>query len=290
MNAKQTTSQNKSFFEKYIYDRDKRLLGSTLAIVSGLAGIASPSLKEVGWAMILGALAYKSAKKRQLGLTAPSLAKTVLELIALLAIFFIVFLRNDIRTLIVNDPFPNLTVPVWALTAYVVVVCDKVFSGTRKRTLALIIVLFILLHIVVFYGVLVFANNAPLTSAASPSPSINAAPLSNDLVSYVAEVNQTGGIGSHAYAANVARNKSYDKDSWLSPVEKFVNITFKGPGDLSPFGSEPDWARSGYSMWVGCKDGYVITDAQSPTTNPLDTYFMGVPRMGVGIEILETPN
>jgi len=104
----------------------------------------------------------------------------------------------------------------------------------------------------------------------------------NNPASYIVEVNQTGGIGSHVFTANVQS----DTGNWLVPAKSFVHVSFKSPGELNPFGGEPYWVGSSDSMWVGCKDGYILTNAQSPTGNQFDTYLIGIPQMMVGMEIV----
>ena len=111
-----------------------RYLGSTLALVLGcltwIAGVSNavsdPShvggLLVAGPVMILGALAYRSAKKRKLG-EAKSLAeRKVVEVLLLLAICAIVLMQKNLKELIATDPFSNLLVPLWAIVAYLVVI------------------------------------------------------------------------------------------------------------------------------------------------------------------------
>lgn len=105
---------------------DKRFLGSNIALVFGilsfLGGLVNPNSGLIAGAiMILGSLAYKSAKKRMLGLSAPSSAKQTLEILAIVAILLIVLLQNNIKVLMINDPVPNLIIPVYALVAYIVI-------------------------------------------------------------------------------------------------------------------------------------------------------------------------
>ncbi len=132
------------------------------------------------------------------------------------------------------------------------------------------------------------ANQDSSPTTTSLSPSANTLTPSNSPASYVGEIIQSGGIGSHVFSANLNL-----PDGWLPPAEPeldYVRVRFYGPGKLTPIGGEPNWVGLSNSMWVGCKDGYVITDAQSPTNNPLDTYFVSIPRMAVGMEILDKPS
>lgn len=104
--------------------------------------------------------------------------------------------------------------------------------------------------------------------------------------SYVVEVNQTGGIDSHVFTVNIQDAAG----TQLVPIKSFVYVRFQNPGEPYLMGAQPDWVGSNYSMDVGCqKDGYVLTNAQSPTGNQLDTYLMGIPKMMVALEILDKP-
>ena len=105
-----------------------RHLGSTIAIVLGLvyfAGSLSPSNPSkdgliAGPVMVLGALAYRSAKKRALGEATASTARQIIETILILLIVTSVVFRNDLRTAIVMNPGPTLFIPVWCIVAYLI--------------------------------------------------------------------------------------------------------------------------------------------------------------------------
>ena len=108
---------------------DKRFIGSNAALILGVVallgglGQGDSSLSSAGIFMILGALAYRSAKKRKLGITQPSTVKLVSELIAIAIVIILVLLTN--RDILVNDPFPSLVIPIWAVIAYVVISARK---------------------------------------------------------------------------------------------------------------------------------------------------------------------
>ena len=119
-------------------DEKIRLLGSTLALVlgtlyvlSGLAQIANEAEDVAqfvgGPAMILGALAYRSRKRRIEGLKPDTMIRKVLESTALVVIVLSVCLQRDLMVLIATDPVPNFIVPAWALIAYF-------FAGCRIKT------------------------------------------------------------------------------------------------------------------------------------------------------------
>ena len=107
---------------------DKRFLGSTLAIVLGILAVLSfPAAVQdessgtggvAGLIMILGAVAYRSRKRRLLGLLPATLARKIREALALVAILLGVGLQRDLGALLAADPVPNLIAPLWALIAY----------------------------------------------------------------------------------------------------------------------------------------------------------------------------
>ena len=101
----------------------KKHLGSTIALIFGgvtfISGIIkASSLIITGPIIILGALAYRSAKKRKLGEVRASLLRKALEIAAIVIIFAAVLLQNDLKHLIATDPVPNLIIPLWAIIAY----------------------------------------------------------------------------------------------------------------------------------------------------------------------------
>lgn len=108
----------------------KKHLGSTVALILGaltfVAGLTQPgSLLIAGPIIIVGALAYRSARKRHLGEVKNSLVRKGLEGAAIVAILAAVLLQNDLARQIVNDPVPNLLIPLWAIIAYSIVAFKK---------------------------------------------------------------------------------------------------------------------------------------------------------------------
>jgi hypothetical protein len=114
------------------WPRVRRHLGSSitlvlgcLGLIGGLASLARPQpnlAPSIGaLIMILGALAYRSAKKRKLGETKTTLTRQALELTLLLLICLIVLAQNNLMYLINTDPVPNLIIPLWAILAYLTV-------------------------------------------------------------------------------------------------------------------------------------------------------------------------
>lgn len=106
----------------------KKHIGSTVALILGFlsfaGSVANPSNSSgfvAGPVIILGALAYRSAKKRKLSEVSNTALRKVLELLALIAIAAAILLQNDLKNLIVTDPVTNLIIPLWAIIAYVVI-------------------------------------------------------------------------------------------------------------------------------------------------------------------------
>jgi Mn2+/Fe2+ NRAMP family transporter len=104
----------------------KKHIGSTIALCFGIlsivAGIAKPSATAIaGATIVLGALAYRSAKKRKLGTVSNSKVRLTLEIIGIVLSILIVVLQNDLKSLIATDPVINFVIPLWVLIAYLVV-------------------------------------------------------------------------------------------------------------------------------------------------------------------------
>jgi hypothetical protein len=120
------------------WQRLKRHLGSTLALiigglslVSGLARVATlgansfepgSSTLQAGVVIILGALAYRSAKKRRIGEAKSTLTRRFLEIASLVLICLVILMQNNLKYLIETDPVPNALIPIWAILAYLAIV------------------------------------------------------------------------------------------------------------------------------------------------------------------------
>ena len=143
---------------------------------------------------------------------------------------------------------------------------------------------FYILGVLILAGIGYFVFSYKVSSLSSLP-----ATLSSDPATYEITIVQTGGVGSQITTVQVV-NLTAETLTPLVPPENYMSISFKSAGSLAPFGGEPRWVGTNNSMWVYCKDGYIVTNAQSPTNNPLDTYFMGVPQYGVGMEVLDKEN
>jgi len=104
----------------------KKHIGSTIALVIGVLFCVSGLTKQGGYLLggtiiILGALAYRSAKKRKLAEIRASSLRKALEVCAIVIIVAAVLLQKNLTSNIVDDPVSNLIIPIWAITAYMVI-------------------------------------------------------------------------------------------------------------------------------------------------------------------------
>jgi hypothetical protein len=113
-------------------------IGSTVALVigylalaAGLATVGSgkyannsfepgSSTIQAGIVIILGAHAYRSAKKRRIGQVADTWLRVSFEIAALVVACLVIVMQNHLDYLIATDPVPHFVIPVWLLVAYVV--------------------------------------------------------------------------------------------------------------------------------------------------------------------------
>jgi len=115
----------------------RKHIGSTIALcigvlygVSGLLARIDTSNTgpkeglEGGIIAILGALAYRSAKKRKLGQVRTSSLRKASEVFTFV-IIAIVLLRKNFPDNIIDNPVPNLIIPLWAIIAYIVIALKK---------------------------------------------------------------------------------------------------------------------------------------------------------------------
>jgi phosphatidylserine synthase len=102
----------------------KTHLGTTVALVLGVlvfvSGLSQQLFESinVGFVMIVGALAYKSAKKRRLGEVENTKFRFGMELVGLVVIALSVLALSDIKTAIAIHPLSTVVAPLYALIAY----------------------------------------------------------------------------------------------------------------------------------------------------------------------------
>ena len=110
-------------------------IGSTLSIILGILiifiGLSKASnggsidYMNSGMQMLLGAVAYKWAKKRKYGEIPNTSLRKVSEGIFMFFVISITIFRNDLALAVSSDPVPNLIIPAWVVIAYLVVVLKK---------------------------------------------------------------------------------------------------------------------------------------------------------------------
>ena len=107
----------------------RNFIGSTIALILGIllfvgsvgqisTGHSAHTSPLTGIVMILGSLAYKSLKKRRLGLVKSVNLRQIFEIVALVLIVAIVILQKDLKTQIASEPVQNFVIPLWSLIAY----------------------------------------------------------------------------------------------------------------------------------------------------------------------------
>lgn len=118
-----------------------RHLGSSIALVLGFFGLigelgglskgAEPSGMMIGAPiMILGALAYRSAKKRALGELPSSPSRWLFELAMIASIPILLLAQPNLQALMATDPAPYFVIPLWAIAAWLVAAAQSV---ARRR-------------------------------------------------------------------------------------------------------------------------------------------------------------
>lgn len=110
-------------------------LGSTLGIAFGAllafsafapSGANAPPNPKVdtliaGLAIIVGANAYRSCKKRKLGEVPNSYLRLGIELLGIVLIVLSVLMRNNLRNQLILEPVTNAIIPFVVLLAYAIV-------------------------------------------------------------------------------------------------------------------------------------------------------------------------
>ena len=113
----------------------KRHIGSTVAIVVGVLSIVA-GLNNVannkqdsnlltGIVMVLGGLAYRSAKKRYLLETPNTSLRKLGEAALLVILLAAVLLQNNLWLRMYSHPVSYIIAPVWALVAYTIIVVKR---------------------------------------------------------------------------------------------------------------------------------------------------------------------
>tara|TARA_R110002110_G_scaffold184112_1_gene390798 strand:- start:163 stop:531 length:369 start_codon:yes stop_codon:yes gene_type:complete len=116
-------------------------IGSTVAMILGvlslLSGITNPGpILISGIVILLGAIAYRSAKNRKLGRVRSTKLRMGLEISAIVGAVLIVVLQSDFLMSLERDPANNLIIPLWVVVAYTAVFFwkPKIIEGETDET------------------------------------------------------------------------------------------------------------------------------------------------------------
>ena len=122
---------------------NKKFIGSTIILAVGVlmmvGSLTNPNPTATlsdslpGLFMILGALAYRSAKQRKLKLVENTKKRKLLEFLALILIAVLILLGPDILQLIPDGNITTLVIFVLAIVAYLFAV-PKSTAEQRKKT------------------------------------------------------------------------------------------------------------------------------------------------------------
>ena len=75
--------------------------------------------------MILGSLAYKSLKKRKLGLVRSDISRQIFEIIAIVLILALTVFQTNFKLQVYTRPVTYFIIPLWATVAYVILFLKK---------------------------------------------------------------------------------------------------------------------------------------------------------------------
>lgn len=120
-----------------------RLAGSTVALCFGwyflAAGVGSvvPGSRTgtnafAGIVMLLGTYAYRSAKRRKLGLREDSVARKAVEMGLLAFMAALVLLQPDALNRMIDHPLDRVLAPLWALFAYITIWNKKASENSDR--------------------------------------------------------------------------------------------------------------------------------------------------------------
>ncbi len=220
---------------------DKNFLVANIALVLGILAILSGTGsgvyeggQEMGWILVIGSFALKSAKKRNLGLVESSTQRKVLEVVGVLISFGILYLYNQYAGLenIINHPLP-IASAVFVLTAYLVLIYKNFFGEEKKKKLILASASFLLLFFAVFYS-LYFLN----TSRGQGSGDSWATYTPQDSSFSVLLPSQPK-YEQKNYEAGVNSQISYTQDIWTSDMgsSEYTIESFVIPQNIFDFSS-----------------------------------------------------
>jgi|WetSurMetagenome_2_1015567.scaffolds.fasta_scaffold1343999_1 hypothetical protein len=78
-----------------------------------------------GPTILIGAFAYKSAKKRKLQVVPDTFFRKLFELMGFILILLMIIKIDNVNKLIFEHPIPLLVIPIWAISAYLFILFKK---------------------------------------------------------------------------------------------------------------------------------------------------------------------
>lgn len=87
-------------------------------LIAGIGTIGQNDNAVFGVVVLLGTYAYRSAKKRKLGLKKDTTARKAGEMGLLLLMLALILCRPDAGNRMIDHPIGGILAPAWALTAY----------------------------------------------------------------------------------------------------------------------------------------------------------------------------
>jgi len=106
-----------------IFNPTSALILGVLVLISG----ANPGQYQnlvTGFIIIIGTLAYRSAKKR-IASGVKNNTKFAFEIIAMVVIVLAIGLQSNLGKVLVEDPFPNVIIPLVMIGSYIYVLIKK---------------------------------------------------------------------------------------------------------------------------------------------------------------------
>ena len=106
-------------FFKNVFTAEAAIGLGILILASGLTDPSqNSSMLVTGPVLVFGALACRSARNRAEGSANSTTVRKILEILAIVACAFLVFMQNDLKTLIIENPVQNVVIPVWIFVAF----------------------------------------------------------------------------------------------------------------------------------------------------------------------------
>jgi hypothetical protein len=106
-----------------IFSPTSALILGAIVLISG----ANPGQYQnlvTGFIIIIGTLAYRSAKKR-IASGVKNNTKFAFEIIAMVVIVLAIGLQSNLGKVLVEDPFPNVIIPLVMIGSYIYVLIKK---------------------------------------------------------------------------------------------------------------------------------------------------------------------